>query len=95
MSKKSILNNWRRRFRSLLDSTLSIECVFCGNSLIGDGPANPVICVDCFSHPGVILNDCTICMNCAADEMSSGTLVTKTTHPDGFTCAECCKVVTV
>ena len=43
------------------------------------------------SAPGVMLDDCVLCTQCAG--MTKGLPVTSESHPDGFTCADCGEVV--
>ena len=87
--------NWHRHFGSAMDSDRTVECVQCGSSMIGDGPAQPVICTECYNHSGIILRDRVICMECACEVLEHGTLVTPDTHPDGFTCADCGETSTI
>jgi len=84
---------WRSRFDSLVNSDQTIGCVQCGNTLVGDGPTAPVICMDCYEHDGIQLRDRVVCMECACEVLEPGTLVNRTTHPDGFTCADCGEVI--
>jgi hypothetical protein len=80
-------------YGNLAASDLSMECTRCGSTLVGDGPAVPVVCVDCLSKflRGVILRDAVLCWNCAAAEVekidwATAVPVTDDSHPDGFTC---------
>ena len=87
----SIVRDWRAIHGAAVDSELSVSCVECGRTIVGDGPALPVECVDCFvdrRRNGMILPDATVCARCARHH-PSGTPVTPQTHPDGFTCDDC------
>lgn len=83
------MSKWEQHFQNAMDSEQTIECIQCGSCMIGDGAPRPIICTECFKHPGIILRDRVICMECACIELQGGTLVTTDTHPDGFTCSDC------
>jgi len=49
--------------------------------------------MDCYEHDGIQLRDRVVCMECACEVLEPGTLANRTTHPDGFTCADCGEVI--
>lgn len=72
----------------------TVECQVCGECLLGDGPTIPVVCVPCLSkyRKGVMTKERCVCFKCAVldgDDFANSTPVTRSTHPDGFTC-DCC-----
>ena len=40
---------WERKYWDAVNSDASISCKTCGNTLIGDGPAIEIECLNCFS----------------------------------------------
>jgi hypothetical protein len=84
---------WIERYGKVVDSDSSVSCAECGHTLVGDGPAIEIICVECFQR-GVILSDRVVCVQCAHDNAWHGRLTTDDSHPDGFTCDECGSVTT-
>lgn len=81
--------SWRSRFGSVVDSRHTVACVCCSNLLVGDGPAIDVVCADCYKHDGIQFADRVVCMGCACDSLECGSVVSRESHPDGFTCADC------
>jgi hypothetical protein len=40
---------WESTYGDVVNSDHSIECKFCGNSLIGVGPNIQIVCLECFA----------------------------------------------
>lgn len=81
--------SWRSQFGKVVDSGHSIICISCDALLVGDGPAMNIVCQSCHEHSGIQYKDRVVCMDCACYSLECGTPVTKVSHPDGFTCADC------
>jgi len=81
--------SWNAQFGNIVSSDCSIVCISCNALLVGAGPAVDVVCQACHSHSGIQYKDRVVCMDCACYSLEPGTVVTKASHPDGFTCADC------
>lgn len=55
--KPTVDAEWLALYGSAVDSDHSLECSCCGRVLVGDGPAVPIVCHDCFVK-GKVMSDC-------------------------------------
>lgn len=83
-------------YGAAVDGDRSVECTNCGYILIGNGDPIHIECFDCFAKTrknGLNTGVSVVCSDCAL-HYEYGRPVTKHSHPDGFTCAECGEVCT-
>lgn len=92
---RSTVRNWKAIHGEAVDSELSVSCRHCDRTLVGDGPAIEIECLDCFAdrrRNGLGLRDAVVCAKCA-EHHDEGTPVTRDAYPDGFTCDDCGRIV--
>ena len=91
----TLRNDWNTMYGTIVESDHSVSCTKCDNTLIGDGPAIEIECLDCFvdsRRNGLILSDAVVC-SCCAGKYETGIPVSAITHPDGYTCDDCGEII--